>query len=212
MELYKILSVLLVYPEEELINSLQLIRERLKPHALSASLDVLLAELENEELIDLQEGYVQTFDRTPGHSLHLFEHIHGEDRLRGQALANLLEEYEKAGFHIASRELPDYLPLFLEFLSTRDEAQAQELLGAAIDVIAHVGKKLDAAGSCYAGIFHLLETCSPIKPQTLTAVPVRDMDDLIEQMGISSEGQEPLLPFGRMHCHAENMCKEGGIT
>ena len=80
---------------------------------------MLLAELQTLDLYDLQERYVDLFDKTRRHSLHLFEHIHGESRDRGQAMVDLVAHYERGGLDVTANELPDYLPLFLEFLSTR---------------------------------------------------------------------------------------------
>jgi nitrate reductase delta subunit len=76
----------------------------------------LLDELRSRPLIELQENYVATFDRSPSHSLHLFEHVHGESRDRGQAMVDLMDEYRRDGFEPLETELPDYVPLFLEFL------------------------------------------------------------------------------------------------
>jgi nitrate reductase delta subunit len=70
------------------------------------------------DLLDLQEDYVALFDRTPSLVLHLFEHIHGDSRDRGQALVDLLKVYEDAGLFMTSDETPDYLPLFAEYVST----------------------------------------------------------------------------------------------
>ena len=56
-------------------------------------------------------------------SLHLFEHVHGESRDRGQAMVDLKAMYENAGLFV-TRELPDYVPLLLEFLSTQPRPEA----------------------------------------------------------------------------------------
>ncbi len=70
------------------------------------------------DLYDLQERYVLLFDRTRSLSLHLFEHVHGESRDRGQAMIDLKAQYEQAGLAMSAAELPDFLPLFLEYLAT----------------------------------------------------------------------------------------------
>ncbi|TGV73856.1 nitrate reductase molybdenum cofactor assembly chaperone, partial [Mesorhizobium sp. M2D.F.Ca.ET.145.01.1.1] len=88
----------------------------------------LLADLGTLDLYDLQERYVELFDKTRRHSLHLFEHIHGESRDRGQAMVDLLEHYQRGGLLIAANELPDFIPLFLEFLSARPLEEARGLL------------------------------------------------------------------------------------
>src|SRR3546814_637451 len=101
------------------------IRAALQPDRLVV-LEPLLGYLGEGDLIDLQENYVATFDRRAAHSLHLFEHIHGESRDRGQALIDLRQEYINHGLLPDTNELPDYIPLFLEFLGQipQDEAQA----------------------------------------------------------------------------------------
>ena len=120
----KALSALLTYPTAELqdataeigavIEAEQAIPARTRKH-----LGRLLAELGSGELYDLQERYVLLFDRTRSLSLHLFEHVHGESRDRGQAMIDLKSMYEAKGLEIGAAELPDFLPLFLEFVSTR---------------------------------------------------------------------------------------------
>ncbi|TIU76002.1 MAG: nitrate reductase molybdenum cofactor assembly chaperone, partial [Mesorhizobium sp.] len=83
------------------------------------NLQPLLADLAALDLYDLQERYCELFDKTRRHSLHLFEHIHGESRDRGQAMVDLAEHYRRGGLLVAANELPDFIPLFLEFLSAR---------------------------------------------------------------------------------------------
>jgi nitrate reductase delta subunit len=156
----------------------------------------LFAQLRDTRLIALQENYVATFDRNPSHSLHLFEHIHGESRDRGSAMIDLLQEYWKHDFDASSSELPDYVPLFLEFLSLLPADEALALLGDAVHVRATVGRKLDANGSPYATAFKVLEALSPVAAQELAEPPVRDMDEAMEMFGPTADGIEPLLKPG----------------
>jgi nitrate reductase molybdenum cofactor assembly chaperone NarJ/NarW len=156
----------------------------------------LFAQLRDTRLIALQENYVATFDRNPSHSLHLFEHIHGESRDRGSAMIDLLNEYWKYDFDASSSELPDYVPLFLEFLSLLPADEALELLGDAVHVLATIGRKLDANGSPYATAFQVLEALSPVEAQELAEPPVRDMDEAMEMFGPTADGIEPLLKPG----------------
>jgi nitrate reductase delta subunit len=161
--------------------------------ALHAPLLPLFAWLADGKLIDLQQQYVTTFDRNPSHSLHLFEHIHGESRDRGQAMVDLMEEYKKHGLQMTGDDLPDYVPLFLEFLDQQTAEEAARLLGDAVHVLAHIGGKLAANGSPYAGVFAVLEHLSPVAAETLTEPPVRDMDEALETFGPGADGVEPLL-------------------
>lgn len=194
MHHYQILSALLLYPEQELIDHLPEISTALAATpSMQDPLQPLLAYLATESLIDLQQNYVMTFDRNPSHSLHLFEHIHGESRDRGQAMVDLMEEYKKHGLEMDCDDLPDYVPLFLEFLSQQDEAEAARLLSDAVHVLAHIGRKLAANGSPYAGVFTILEALSPVAAEELSEPPIRDMDEALETFGAGADGVEPLL-------------------
>lgn len=190
MSAYLAMSALLGYPEAELLAALPEIEPMVAQHP---QLRPLLAYLADGKLIDLQQNYVMTFDRNPSHSLHLFEHIHGESRDRGQAMVDLMEEYKQHGLHMTGDDLPDYVPLFLEFLSQQDEAEAQRLLSDAVHVLAHIGRKLAANGSPYAGLFAVLEELSPVAAEELSEPPVRDMDEALETFGPGADGVEPLL-------------------
>src|SRR5574343_942499 len=121
MNIYRVISALLSYPEADMLAALPEIRTVVQtldaPVDLPEVLAPLLDYLSANDLITLQENYVATFDRNPSQALHLFEHIHGESRDRGQAMVDLLEEYRRHGFEPEASELPDYVPLFLEFLS-----------------------------------------------------------------------------------------------
>ena len=201
MKTFKIISMLLMYPESDWLSALPEIHAALVDEAgvngnAATRLAPLFDLLHESELIALQENYVATFDRNPSHSLHLFEHIHGESRDRGSAMIDLLEEYWKYDFDASASELPDYVPLFLEFLSLLPAGEALELLGDAVHVLAAIGRKLDANGSPYAAAFQLLEALSPIEAQELVEPPVRDMDEAMEMFGPSAEGVEPLMNPG----------------
>ena len=67
--------------------------------------------------LEAQAKYDSLFERGRSLSLWLFEHVHGESRDRGQAMVDLMAQYDMAGFEINAKELPDYLPMYLEFLS-----------------------------------------------------------------------------------------------
>ncbi|MFC4159064.1 nitrate reductase molybdenum cofactor assembly chaperone [Chitinimonas lacunae] len=199
MSLYRILSALLSYPEQELIDALPDIDAALADYPeVRQQLSPLTRFLASQPLIDLQENYVGTFDRSPAHSLHLFEHIHGESRDRGPAMVDLLHEYQKRGFEPfgdedLGAELPDYLPLFLEFLSQLPDDEAQGFLDDAIHVAAAVGERLARHHSPYTCLFEVLRHLSSVTPLPLVEPPVRDMDELLETFGPGADGSEPLL-------------------
>lgn len=194
MRLYKILSVLLNYPQQELRDALPEIQTVLQawPKA-HETLQPLLAYLSEDTLIKVQENYVATFDRTPSHSLHLFEHVHGESRDRGQAMVDLLQEYRKHGYDLASAELPDHVPVFLEFLSEVPAETAEHLLDEAIHVLAAIGDRLTRKESPYGTIFSVLRSLTMVEPLPQIEPPVRDMDEAMETFGVGADGVEPLL-------------------
>lgn len=144
------LARLLDYPTLELQQAVsELVEvidaERRLGHAMRARLGDWCRRLAGAELLDLQAEYVGLFDKGRSTSLLLFEHVHGESRDRGQAMVDLMAEYHAAGFVLDARELPDYLPLFLEYLSTRDEADIEAHRPAvAVEAPDHTPEALDA--------------------------------------------------------------------
>ncbi|MCC7549409.1 MAG: nitrate reductase molybdenum cofactor assembly chaperone [Burkholderiales bacterium] len=157
----KALSALLVYPCAELQAATGEIRsvlsaERALPPQVLESLDVLLRRMSGDDLMDLQAEYTALFDGSRSLSLHLFEHVHGESRERGQALIDLAGEYMKRGFVISANELSDFLPLFLEFLSFIEPTEAREWLGRPAHVLVAMEERLRERGSPYAAVFHAL--------------------------------------------------------
>lgn len=165
----KILGLLLTYPDKNLVQAADdifkiLEAEEWLPQKSLAGLQKLLAHLRSSDLLDLQEEYVILFDRTPSLSLHLFEHLHGDSRDRGPAMVDLDNVYREAGLNNASDETPDYLPLFLEYLSILPAEKAQDDLKSAIDVIAALGERLKKRESHYSRVFDGLIAASKQVP------------------------------------------------
>ena len=161
MKTLKLLAVLLSYPSAELVAALPEIARRLgEDTTLSGgtqdALAGLLAELKREDLLDLQERYVAQFDTGHATSLHLFEHVHGDSRDRGQAMVDLRAMYHRAGFALATNELPDFLPAVLEYLSTRSAAEVREILDDCAHILRAVGERLLDGASPYAAVFSAL--------------------------------------------------------
>ena len=155
MKTFKVLGLLMSYPKPEWIAHLDecealLMEEKFLPKKHLQAVLAFIAELKVADIYDVQEEFVGTFDRGRTHSLHLFEHIHGESRDRGQAMVNLADAYEEKGFFIDQAELPDYIPLFLEFLSLCPVDEAVALLGEPIDIVATIAARLKKRGSSYA--------------------------------------------------------------
>jgi nitrate reductase delta subunit len=169
MKTFKILGLLMSYPEASRVSYLDeceavLVQEQALPEKQLSNVLAFIAELKTADLYRMQEEYVATFDRGRSHCLHLFEHIHGESRDRGQAMVNLASAYEEKGLYIDRAELPDYLPLFLEFLSQCPEDEAIALLAEPVDIIATIGARLEERGSAYTPLFDALVALSKIKP------------------------------------------------
>ena len=138
------LAVLLSYPTRDLIDALPDLVGLLPP-AVTPLLDELMAS----DLLDAQERYVALFDRTRSLSLHLFEHVHGDGRDRGPAMVELNGLYAAAGLFPDTRELPDFLPMLLEFASV-NPIEGRSLLENAAPMIDLLHQRLDDRASPYA--------------------------------------------------------------
>ncbi len=200
---FKVLSALLNYPTsalqagaEELTAVLK--SEALVPESCREQLIALIDEIASRDLYDLQERYVLLFDRTRSLSLHLFEHVHGEGRDRGQAMVDLMALYEAKGLRIDAKELPDYLPLFLEFLSTRPVDEACELLDQPLHVVAALRERLSKRQSVYANVFHALEVLAKGKPALaeVSALLEEPEDDPNDLAALDKIWEEEAVTFG----------------
>ncbi|MFZ5671112.1 MAG: nitrate reductase molybdenum cofactor assembly chaperone [Pseudomonadota bacterium] len=180
---YRALALLLRYPTEETTALLPAVAETLAaddrlPPPIRRALARLVAELDALDLYEAQERYVWLFDRTRSLSLNLYEHVHGESRDRGQAMVDLLELYRAKGLELTANELPDHLPVFLEFLSTAPEAEAASLLGEASHVLTALGERLHKRQSPYRAVFGALAALAadPADAEALAAL-MREPDD-----------------------------------
>ncbi|MFO1158585.1 MAG: nitrate reductase molybdenum cofactor assembly chaperone [Reyranellaceae bacterium] len=188
MKTLRALAALLSYPTPELVEAAHEIREVIDreavlPAAESAALGRLIGELAAGDLFDLQERYGLLFDRTRSLSLHLFEHVHGESRDRGQAMVDLLKLYEEGGYTPTASELPDFLPLFLEYASILEPRAAIELIGQPANVIAALRERLAKRGSSYEAVMSALLALSRARLDQATlallrAEPDPEPDDL----------------------------------
>jgi nitrate reductase delta subunit len=126
--------------------------ERRIAPAERARLAALADEIAAADLLEAQELYVATFDRGRATSLNLFEHLHGDSRDRGQAMVDLAATYARAGLALETRELPDYLPVLLEYLSTRPLAEVEETLRDCARLLRAIGEALERRRSPYAAV------------------------------------------------------------
>jgi nitrate reductase delta subunit len=167
---FKALSLLLSYPTAELQANADglhgvLAGEGIVSGQARRALHPLIEGIASGELYDLQERYVLLFDRTRSLSLYLFEHVHGESRDRGQAMIDLKALYEKNGLFMSSSELPDFLPLFLEYLSTRPLGEAAETLGQTAHILTALAERLAKRGSPYEAVLRALVAVAAAKPK-----------------------------------------------
>jgi nitrate reductase delta subunit len=119
-------------------------------------LKALMQWMQGQDLLDAEAEYVAQFDRGRAASLHLFEHVHGDSRDRGQAMVDLRKVYERCGFRLMANELPDFVPAMLEFLSTRPHAEADEMLADCAHILRSIGETLHERHSAYAAVFAAL--------------------------------------------------------
>ncbi len=160
--LYRMLSKLLDYPDEGLAGVLWELRLRARQgtefetHERPA-VETFVDYLESLPLTELQAAYVATFDMVPEHSLHLTHHLFGDDKNRGPALIDLTEFYKEYGLELAANELPDFLPLVLEFADQLDADEAHMFLSQWTKVLKQLAANLEEAGSPYAPLVRLVE-------------------------------------------------------
>jgi nitrate reductase delta subunit len=182
---FKALGALLDYPTPELQSALDEIEqalneERAIPAAELEGVRALIDRLRKSDIMDAQEYWIGLFDRSKRLALHLYEHSYGESRDRGQAMVNLAQTYRMNGFELNAAEMPDYLPLFLEFLSVIPEMHARRYLTDAVEIIEALRIRLDERDSTYAALLTALVTLAS-----------RNADEGEVEAILASEPQDP---------------------
>lgn len=200
---FKALSALLTYPSTELQEAIPAIRDVLAEEAIVSvaaleSIEPLLLEFEQGDIFDLQERYVLLFDRSRTLSLNLFEHIHGEGRDRGGAMVDLLETYRAKGFELVATELPDHLPVLLEFISTLPLGEARALLVDAGHIIAALAERLTRRETPYASVLVALSEIAQASIETEEAQAlIAEKDDDPEDLdALDAVYEEAIVTFG----------------
>lgn len=205
---YKALALLLSYPEEayrelygavaEVIAGPFPLEGRPISRSISRALAKLAYELAHEDILDLQARYVQLFDRSRTLSLHLYEHVHGESRDRGQAMVELNKLYASRGVLLSAHELPDHLPVFLEFLSLLQANEAAALLGEAAHVLTALRDRLKKRKSPYAAVFAALVDLADTSAdaQALSALMAEPEDDPDDLAALDRAWAEEPVTFG----------------
>jgi nitrate reductase molybdenum cofactor assembly chaperone NarJ/NarW len=178
----RVLAHLLNYPGGELRSHLPEMRGALRAErALTverlAELDVLMHALLNSDPLDTEAAYVQLFDRGRATSLHLFEHVHGDSRDRGPAMIGLAQTYDQAGLYLAPGELPDYLPVVLEFVSTQPPREARAFLSEMTHIFNAIFSALQLRHSAYASVIGALLELAGEKAQPVKLAPEDPLDE-----------------------------------
>lgn len=194
----RVLAHLLRYPDAELRAHLPEMQQALAdeaalPAARLAELQVLLQHLGTQSALDVESEYVELFDRGRRTALHLFEHVHGDSRDRGPAMIDLMQTYEKAGLYLDAKELPDYLPVVLEFASSQPPQQAREFLGEIAHIVRVIFSALLKRNSPYASVLAAVLELAGEKAEPVAVAPEPEMDESWAEPevfgGCSTEGQ-----------------------
>ena len=194
----RVLAHLLRYPDAELRTHLDELADALQLEAAlpGKRLDELLAlirRLDTQDPLQTESDYVELFDRGRSTALHLFEHVHGDSRDRGPAMIDLIQTYEQAGLYLGPEELPDHLPVLLEFASTQPPQQAREFLAETAHIVRKIFSALLKRASPYASV---LAAVLELAGEKVEAVPVPAEPPMDESWaepevfgGCSTEGQ-----------------------
>ena len=172
-KVFTLLSLLLQYPDRPWLELDQLrpMVSRLESAQIQNHMVQFLDYMEHKPWEQLAEQYVATFDFSESSNMDLTSLLCPDDRKRGQVLATLKSIYSQAGLDVDSGELPDYLPMILEFLSTADREASAEVLGIVRPGMEKLWQQLEKDGSPYAGVLEacLLSTasigCTQIAPE-----------------------------------------------
>jgi nitrate reductase delta subunit len=194
----RVLARLLAYPSDplraalpELLDALR--RERALSVARVTELMAFARQLAAMDPYEVEARYVDTFDRGRATSLHLFEHVHGDSRERGPALADLQQTYERAGLHLEPGELPDYLPAVLEFASMQPVRAAHDFLGETAHILTAIFSALLQRESPYASVIAAVLELAGERVQAVTVPEEPAMDEAWAEPpafdGCSTRGQ-----------------------
>jgi nitrate reductase delta subunit len=194
----RVFAHLLSYPDAALRAHLgdmhsALLSENALSGARLGELATLMARLTQQDALEVEAQYVELFDRGSATSLHLFEHVHGDSRDRGPAMIDLTQTYEKAGLFLGPNELPDYLPVVLEFVSTQPSAEARAFLSEMAHIFNAIFNALQQRGSPYASVLGALLELSGEKAHPVKIAPDEPIDASWEEPvvfdGCSVKGQ-----------------------
>lgn len=212
MSILNVISCLLDYPHEDVLVHKaeidQIIQEAGLEPAIESKLLAFVAQQASKDVMECQSEYDGLFERGRSLALWLFEHVHGESRDRGQAMVELVKMYREAGLELAKHELPDYIPLFLEFLSTQGRENAKNWLQEMEHILGLLQCRLEKRESAYSVLF---EAMLSIAESTVDLKEIRKhiadekRDDT--RKAIDKEWEEEEVTFG-----AESLDKSCGTA
>lgn len=197
MMLLKVISRLLDYPSQDLFDHADDLVSVVNDSSLSSDnktkFVAFINELTATDLYDAQERYDLLFERGRFLSLLLFEHVHGESRDRGQAMVDLMAEYDEHGFEVNSEQLPDFIPLYLEFLSLQDDSYIDEWLGDISHILTMLSERLLERKCDYNILFESLIEVSGVtvdREKIIETVKKEKPDDTMEAIDKAWEDKE----------------------
>jgi nitrate reductase delta subunit len=198
----RVLARLLSYPDATLRRHLPEMRAALHEEAaltparleeMDALMRWMAASAPEQEALDIEAAYVELFDRGRATSLHLFEHVHGDSRDRGPAMIDLAQTFEKAGLFLAPGEMPDYLPVVLEFTSTQPAREARSFLNEMAHILNAIFAALQQRDTRYASVLGALLELAGEKATPVQVTPDDSLDVSWEEPlvfdGCSTKGQ-----------------------
>lgn len=155
----KLISYLLQYPDEEFLTQLSSLKAVLAAWpdaAVRRGLEPFIQYLAGSEPLQLQEAYTAAFDLTPATSMNLTYHLGGDDEKRGRMLAQLQQIYRQEGYESGDGDLPDYLPLLLEFYSQQPHWIDYGLSRKILATLKPLAARLAEDRNPYAAVFEIV--------------------------------------------------------
>ncbi len=201
MDIISVLSRLLDYPNDSLHEHeqeiLQIIADADIKSSLKDKTQAFVRQRFQEKLLDWQSDYDGLFERGRSLGLWLFEHVHGESRDRGQAMVDLMAQYREANLEISQHELPDFIPLFLEFTATQGAENVKSWLGDVEHIFALLQVRLENRDSDYSVLFEvLLDICdAEVDIEAIRETCGKDKPDHTSE-ALDKEWEEEEVTFG----------------
>lgn len=201
MQVLSVISRLMDYPDSDVQASEKDMLEIVAQSELTAdqktAIESFLQTNLKKDLLDWQSEYGAQFERGRSLGLWLFEHVHGESRDRGQAMVDLVNVYREAGLEISQHELPDYIPMFLEFLATQGKENAQGWIKDVEHILGVLLCRLQKRESDYAILFDAVLTLGG-STVDLNEIRARISDEKRDdtKQALDKEWEEEEVTFG----------------